>query len=89
MSITGTLLLLIVYSHWEVGLYKMFSKGVEVHLLYVCFTVGLLHSSDFSGGEITTVAYLLPLNLLTYLGCKWILEWQNKILLTLRFRDID
>jgi hypothetical protein len=50
ISITIALFLMIVYSHFEVGLYRLICKKVELHLLYICFTVGILHSSDALGG---------------------------------------
>ena len=89
MAITIGLLLLIAYSHYEIGLYKYFYNDVELHLLYMIFTVGILHSSNISGGGITTVTYLVPLNMLTFLSCKRLLMWKKKRVATRRFIMID
>jgi hypothetical protein len=78
VTITILIFLMIAYSHLEVGLYNIWYKKVELHLLYICLTFGLLHCSDTSGGELTTITYLIPLNVISFFVCEWIIEMKNK-----------
>jgi hypothetical protein len=60
---------MIVYSHLEIGLYQLCYKRLELRLIYMCLTFGVLHSSDASGGDLTTITYLIPLNMVAYYVC--------------------
>lgn len=62
---------------------------MELHLLYVNFTFGILHSSDFAGGEVTTLYFIPFLNFINYLACEWILDWQNHKIVTRNLLSID
>jgi hypothetical protein len=51
--------------------------------------MGILQSSDFSGGEVTTIVYLPFLNFIMYFVCEWVLDWTNKKIVTINLRAIE
>lgn len=76
ISMTVALSLMIALYHFSVGPYLLANKKLELHLLYICLTFGLLHSADISSGEVTTMTYLVPLNVITFYLCEGVIKWR-------------
>jgi hypothetical protein len=89
LAFTVILLLLLIYMHYEVGKYKLYYRHVDLHFVYFCLTLGILHCVDFNGGETSTFLYLIPLSLLTFFTCKWVCAWKDRRIAATRFVLIE
>ena len=83
------LALLICYSHYEIGLFKAYYKTIELHYLYTTLSVGLLHSTFYLKGELSTLLYLFPLNMMMLRLCDWVVEWKKRRIQVKRFVIIE
>lgn len=72
-------ILVIIQSHYQIGLYKHYPKVMEFKLLYATLCIVILQTMDFySPYELTSFIFLLPYFLFIHLITNWIIDMQEK-----------